>query len=64
MKSIACTTLKVMVYVLAFVVVVFFIRIALMDIILLVLYELEFSLSEGKRSDPSDERGDGDGGDH
>ena len=64
MKSIACTTLKVVVYVLEFVVGVFFIPIALMEMLLLVLYELEFSLSEGERSDPSDERGDGDGGGH
>ncbi len=64
MKSIACTTLKVMAYVLEFVLGVFFIPIALMEMLLIVLYELEFSLSEGERSDPSDERGDGDGGDH
>ncbi len=64
MKSIAWFILRVLVYVLEFVLGVFFIPIALMEMLLIVLYELEFSLSEGERSDPSDERGGGDGGDH
>ncbi|KKL66788.1 hypothetical protein LCGC14_2141520 [marine sediment metagenome] len=56
MKSIACTTLKVVVYVLEFMVGVFFIPIALMEMLLLVLYELEFSLRDPSEARGSEER--------